>query len=83
MITFIDLPELTEIRLAEEALLGRDDPATSLTMRNLPKLEKLTSDRGYNFYRVKSVTLEDIPNCSTVSLPYSFSSVTSTSISSR
>lgn len=35
MITFIDLPELTEIRLAEEALLGRDDPATSLTMRSI------------------------------------------------
>ncbi|KAK8812699.1 hypothetical protein WA538_004556 [Blastocystis sp. DL] len=74
-IVFENLPKLQSIQLDRCALFGdgRDDRKTisdkpynyknTLTMRNLPSLIEFKGD-WYNFYRIGSVILENIPQLS-------------------
>ncbi|KAK8811923.1 hypothetical protein WA556_004083, partial [Blastocystis sp. ATCC 50177/Nand II] len=65
-----DLPELTSIQLGEDAFRFTNDDLTELIMRNLPKLTSLIAEGDYSntFCNPRSITLEDMPSLTTVTL---------------
>ncbi|KAK8829644.1 hypothetical protein WA556_005561, partial [Blastocystis sp. ATCC 50177/Nand II] len=69
-VVFENLPELTSIRLGEDAFRFTNDDSTELIMRNLPKLTSLTSEgsNSWTFQYPRSITLEDMPSLTTVTL---------------
>ncbi|KAK8831503.1 hypothetical protein WA577_000588, partial [Blastocystis sp. JDR] len=72
-VVFENLPELTSIRLGYSAFHFKDDDSSELTMRNLPKLTSLTTVKNSESFSLPcSITLEDIPSLTTVSLPHAF-----------
>ena len=70
IVWWIDLPELTSIRLGNNAFNFKDDESSELIMRSsdnemkwwidLPKLTTLTTEGGSSFFNPHSVTLEGI-----------------------
>ncbi|KAM7455485.1 hypothetical protein BLSTO_03759 [Blastocystis sp. subtype 1] len=73
-VVFEDLPELTSIRLGNSEFGFKDDDSSELIMRNLPKLTTLTTEGDYSwtFLNPRSITLEDMPSLTTVTLPRAF-----------
>ncbi|KAK8826863.1 hypothetical protein WA556_004450 [Blastocystis sp. ATCC 50177/Nand II] len=72
---FENLPELTSIRFGYEAFSFKDNSdSTQLIMRNLPKLTTLTASTSdlvcyaSSFMYPSSITLEDMPSLTTVTL---------------
>ena len=70
IVWWVDLPELTSIRLGNNAFNFKDDESSELIMRSsdnemnwwidLPKLTTLTTEGGSSFFNPHSVTLEGI-----------------------
>ncbi|KAM7458806.1 hypothetical protein BLSTO_00418 [Blastocystis sp. subtype 1] len=83
-VAFENLPELTTILLGDNAFrFNANDESSELIMRNLPKLKSLTPQSGgmfgglfcdylrgfnYTFCYPRSITLEDIPSLTYVTL---------------
>ncbi|KAK8817247.1 hypothetical protein WA556_003143, partial [Blastocystis sp. ATCC 50177/Nand II] len=67
---FENLPELISIRLGNDTFrFNYDDYSTILIMRNLPKLTTLTTPgNSGTFSLLRSITLEDMPSLTTVTL---------------
>ncbi|KAK8826866.1 hypothetical protein WA556_004453 [Blastocystis sp. ATCC 50177/Nand II] len=66
---FENLPELTSIQLGWGGFSLRNVDYCELIMRNLPKLTTLTTDEdSHTFYSPRSITLEDMPSLTTVTL---------------
>ena len=68
---FSNLPLLNSISLGQSAFSGKQDVSCSLVMEDLPKLASISSV-GSSFYYPRNVTLSNIPNLESVTLPDSF-----------
>ncbi|KAK8818915.1 hypothetical protein WA577_003025, partial [Blastocystis sp. JDR] len=78
-VAFENLPELTSIQLGNEAFSFKEkSESTELIMRNLPKLTSLTTLASdwmcicSSFMCPRSITLEDMPSLTTVTLVKEF-----------
>ena len=83
VVWWIDLPELTSIRLGNNAFNFKDDESSELIMRSgdnemkwwidLPKLTTLTTEGGSSFFNPRSVTFEGISYHSVLTSRHSLS----------
>ncbi|KAM7455228.1 hypothetical protein BLSTO_04018 [Blastocystis sp. subtype 1] len=70
---FENLPEMTSIRLGQNTLQFKNDQSTELIMRNMPSLTSLTTiEDSLSFQYPRSITLENMPSLTNVTLPRAF-----------